>query len=650
MMNPVAWKCLAALTLAPALLHTPVLAKAPDYFGSVQTVVGEAAPSRASGTVFLDINRNSLMDEGEQGIAGVLVSNGREVVTTDSTGAYSLPAYDDMNLFITKPRGYASPVSTDMVPQFYYVHKVEGSPPLRYGGIAATGPLPQKINFPLIKDDVGDSFQCLVFGDVQAYTNQEVGFVRETMGRMLASRDNSKTECLLFEGDVAGDDLTLYPRLKQIGALGGVPQYWVAGNHDLDFDAMDDQHSFDTFRREWGPEYYSFDIGQVHFVVLDNVRYPCNGIDDHPFCAPDGRTSYNGVISDRQLNWLENDLAKTPDDKLIVVNTHIPLVAYVDADQAKHQTDNLDALYDILKGRRVLGLSGHTHTTEQILPGDYYEGWEMHTNTGPAQFHQIVTGAISASWWAGDLNDAGVPHGTQRLGSPRGYYQLFFDGADYVDTYLTFDRPETSQLHASFNTPRFRNWAEDLLAYIDLYGVPSDVTPPVTVTDLGDVNMITQADLAGGSWVAVNVWNGSTDSKVTVSLNKGSPMAAKRTQEARGEPKREGVEYADPLAFIRQSTNGRIAFQSVRGGEDTDGFTTWKGVKWSGVPGPFMKWMMTTKSNHLWRFDLPSTLPEGMHTLDVETVDRYGRTFSHALAFEVVAKMPQMTWNKTGWE
>ena len=191
-----------------------------------------------------------------------------------------------MNLFITKPAGYTTPVSEELVPQFVYIHKVAGSPPLRFGGIEPTGPLPLAINFPLIEDPAGDRFQCMVFGDTQAYTNQEVSFVRDTLGKMLVDRDHSTVECLLFEGDVMGDDLSLYGRFKRIVAAGGVPQYYVGGNHDLDFDAEDDAHSFDTFRREWGPEYYSFDIGQVHFVVLDNVRYPCNGVDDHPFCDP----------------------------------------------------------------------------------------------------------------------------------------------------------------------------------------------------------------------------------------------------------------------------------------------------------------------------------------------------------------------------
>lgn len=626
------------------------LAKDATYIGTVDAESGTQPADTATGKVFVDANRNSKLDDGEAGVPGVLVSNGREVAVTGKDGSYALPVYDDMNLFITKPAGYAPPLNQDMVPQFNYIHKVAGSPDLRFGGIEATGPMPASVNFPLIEDKTGDDFQCLVFGDTQPYTNQEIGYVRQTVGTLLTNRDNSKTECLLFEGDVMGDDLSLYPRFKKIIAVGGVPQYYVAGNHDLDFDAKSDADSFDTFRREFGPEYYSFDIGQVHFVVLDDVRYPCNGVDAHAFCDLSAKPSYNGVISERQLEWLKNDLAHVPETKLIVVNAHIPFVTYTDANAQKHQVDNLDKLYELIGDRPALGLSGHTHTTEQILPGEYFEGWKEATNTGPAKFHQIVTGAVSGSWWAGDLNNSGVPHSTQRLGAPRGYYILDFSGADYVDTYRTFEGTQQDQMHVAFNSPRFREWAEKLVGYTELYDVPSDITPPVTINDLGDMDMLTKADLSGTTYVAVNVWNGSKDSKVSFSLNGGAATEAVRTQKGEGEAPNDGPTFADPLALAKQSTNGRQAIRSTSGGDETAGYRTWRGTEWTGIAGPFQNWMLTTKSSHLWRAELPKDLPVGVHTLEVTTTDRYGRTFKQTKTFEVVEELPQMTWQEKFWQ
>ena len=638
------------LSLTTALCAAaPLAAKDTAYTGAIHTVAGDADMAR--GTVFVDANRNSVLDAGEAGLAGVLVSNGREVVTTGADGTYELPAYDDMNVFVTKPAGYAAPVDANLVPQFNYVHKVAGSPDLRFGGIAPTGPLPAEINFPLVEDDSDRAdFECLVFGDAQPYFNKQVSYVRETAGRMLAARDNSDTECLIFEGDVMGDDLSLYPRFKQIISVGDTPQYFVAGNHDLDFDAGSDADSFDTFRREWGPEYYSFDIGDVHFVVLDNVRYPCNGVDDHPFCDPAESPTYNGVIHDRQMEWLANDLANVPEDKLIVLNAHIPFQTFTDNRAAKHQTDNLAELAKIIGDRPALGLSGHTHTTENIEAGEGFAGWEENTGLAEAPFPQIVTGALSGSWWSGNLNDAGVPEGTQRLGSPRGYYQLEFSGSDWIDTYHTFQETPDQQLHAAFNTPRFRDWAADLMAYVDLYGRPSDVVPPVTLNDLGDMNMLTRADLEGGTWVAVNVWNGSKSSDVSVSINGGAAIEAGRTQAGEGEEKLRGPDYADPHALARQSTDGRMAWRSAQGGDETAGYDMFTGVDWEGVPGPLPRWLLTDNSQHLWRADLPADLPAGVHVMEVKTTDRHGRTFTTTTTFEVVEEMPQLTWQSQFWE
>ena len=85
--------------------------------------------------------------------------------------------------------------------------------------------------------------------------------------------------------------------------------------------------------------------------------------------------------------------------------------------------------------------------------------------------------------------------------------------------------------------------------------------------------------------------------------------------------------------------------RSDRSGDDTTGFTTWQGVRWSGVAGPFAASMLAKRSNHLWRADLPAELAAGVHTLEVVTTDRYGRTFRDTSTFEVVERIPEMGWN-----
>ncbi len=121
-------------------------------------------------------------------------------------------------------------------------------------------------------------------------------------------------------------------------------------------------------------------------------------------------------------------------------------------------------------------------------------------------------------------------------------------------------------------------------------------------------------------------------------------MPAERTQKGEGEAAHVGVDFTDPWALAKQSTNGRIAYRSIQGGEATDGFQTWRGFQWEGPPGPFPSSLLTGKSNHLWRADLPSTLPTGAHRLEVLATDRYGRTFRQAVTFEVVEALPPMNW------
>src|SRR5690606_2498141 len=100
------------------------------------------------------------------------------------------------------------------------------------------------------------------------------------------------------------DDLSLYPQTRElVGMLNG-PARFLPGNHDLDYDATSSEHTFDTYRAEIGPEYYSYDVGRAHVVALNTVEYPVG-------------SSYTGALDERQLEWLRNDLAQVPRHKLV---------------------------------------------------------------------------------------------------------------------------------------------------------------------------------------------------------------------------------------------------------------------------------------------------------------------------------------------
>lgn len=608
----------------------------------------------AEGHVFHDANRNGRKDAGERGVPDVKVSNGRDVVLTDAQGAYALPARNDMAVFVIQPSGWRVPTDARWVPQFSYQHKPGGSPKqLRYGGLPATGPLPEAINFPLVPSGTGDAFQCAVLGDTQVYNNNEVGYARDSLVDDLLDRGAERTDCLLAVGDVMGDDLGLIPRFAEVLGAVGAPQWWVHGNHDFDFDADDDRNSADSWRRLWGPAYYAFEMGEVLFVVLDNVVYPC-GPDDNKsgtrsFCVEDDRKRYNARITDDQMAFVENLLTLTGEGKLIVFAHHIPFVSFVDQTTQPHQTDNVTALYRLVEGRKALSLSGHTHTVENLAPGDLFEGWTEQVGVTALPFRHLVAGAVSGGWWNGDYDVHGVPMSLQRQGGPRGWADLNVTGTDYTLDYRgTGLNPDTA-MWLSVNTPAFRQWAAEIQFWLDQPREERDPLPPLSVQDLPDLKLLTPEDLAGRAWLTANIWAGDSTATVTVSIDGAPPVAMTRTQQAQGEAARIGPEWSDPFALQRQLTVARAAIQSRSGNEEAQGYAQGRRDRIPPAP-PQPRGSRADRNMHLWIYDLPADLKPGVHTAVVTARRDQGATVTDTLVFEVRAERPPRLWRKEVWD
>src|SRR5690606_30720746 len=95
------------------------------------------------------------------------------------------------------------------------------------------------------------------------------------------------------------------------------PVFNTIGNHDNNPRASGDWDTADVFRKTLGPNYYSFNLGKIHYVVLDNVEY---------LNTPIGERNYNGTIVNEQMEWLKKDVAMTADKSTpIVVDMHINL-------------------------------------------------------------------------------------------------------------------------------------------------------------------------------------------------------------------------------------------------------------------------------------------------------------------------------------
>ncbi len=413
-------------------------------------------PAFARGRVFHNRDGSGRFGLNNPGLPGVCVSNGREITQTDAQGQWSLPATDEtLEFFVIKPRGWRPALDADNLPRFTYLHLPGGSPELQYGGIAPTGPLPESIDFGLTEQDEPNRFKALFCGDPQPRDAREVDYLARTVVPQLRGTDAAFGISL---GDIMFDDLSLYPRLTSAFGKIGIPWLNVLGNHDLNFDAADNRHAYDTFRRTFGATYYSFDWGPVHFLVLNNIEW--TGADP----AQGRRGSYRGFLGERQLAFVENDLRNVPRDRLVVVALHIPLTGTIDPKPSIETVDR-DELFKLLADYpHTLSFSAHMHWHGHVFV-DQRGGWR-----GAQPHHHIITGTLCGCWFGGAPGADGVPHATMSDGAPRGYLELQFDGNRYaIDGYRGLQLPANQQMNIIVPDEVAETTLAETAAYVNVF-------------------------------------------------------------------------------------------------------------------------------------------------------------------------------------
>ena len=134
-------------------------------------------------------------------------------------------------------------------------------------------------------------------------------------------------------------------RFKEIAAGLHVKQvHYLPGEHDASLDGGA------AYRELFGETHGSFERGNVHFVLLDNVSDPA------------------GQIGAAQLAWLDDDLAKRDPEQPIVVLTHRPLFdLYPSWDWATR--DGAAALQKLERFEYVTVFYGHIHQEHHQTTG-----------------------------------------------------------------------------------------------------------------------------------------------------------------------------------------------------------------------------------------------------------------------------------------
>ena len=500
----------------------------------------------------------------------MLVSNGRDVAVTGADGRYTLPLPDEATIFVVKPAGFMPPVEPlTNLPRFYRHHQPKGSPAelnLRFEGLAPTGPLPASVDFPLRRQDEPKTFNVVMVTDPQPETGAEVDFIREDLIEALAGVD---AKFGLTAGDIMFDDLSLYPRSNAIMGTIGLPWWNIGGNHDLNFEAPNRKYSRETFKRVFGPNYYAFFYAQTLFLMLDDVDY----LGPDPQKAGGGG-KYEGRLDERQLEFVRNVLAQTPDDTLIVIVMHIPINTFLDNEPYQNLQDR-DAFFALFEGRRyTVSFAGHTHTTEHHY-FDGADGWK-----GAAPHHHHILTALSGSWWSGPFDHRGVPSADSRDGTPNGFHILSVDGLELHDALRSGEGAERAADAALGRQP---------LPWDRQGGRPR--FPPGAAAGLAGPARGARALRP----LVANVFDGGEKTKVKMVIGDRAPIEMNR-----------------PPGPIRSSQEVFARNEATK-----------------------KAWVKADDSSHIWTARLPGDLAPGTYPVVVEATGEYGQPVSGRLALEV---------------
>lgn len=420
------------------------------------------------------------------GVENVVVSDGAEVTVTNEKGIYQLKSAKKWGyVFISVPSGYEVP-SVGVLPQFHRALKNSAD-------------VVERADFKLEKVDGQDSYKIFMLGDMHlANRTGDLGQFAQFTSDLTDYMTRHKGEKMyaLTLGDMTWDlywysNSYYFPQyLNTVNSqIKNLQIFHTMGNHDNDFQTRSDYDAAVKYVDQICPTYYSFNIGKVHYVVMDDID--CSSYD--------GSTSRNYVksLSAEQLDWLAKDLSYVAKTTPVVVAMHAQ-VFYPTTSGFKidHDPVNTQRLFDILDGYTVRFVTGHTHKLFNVTPdAPIVDGHN---------FREYNSGSVCASWWWSGNLTPGIHIGTD--GTPGGYGIWDVTGTDFQCLYKSTGWPEEYQFRSyDLNNVHF--------SMADVPLMPPDISASVKNAYMQYVNAYPQNN---DNEVLINIWNWNSDWTLSV--------------------------------------------------------------------------------------------------------------------------------------
>lgn len=420
------------------------------------------------------------------GVENVVVSDGAEVTVTNEKGIYQLKSAKKWGyVFISVPSGYEVP-SVGVLPQFHRALKNSAD-------------VVERADFKLEKVDGQDSYKIFMLGDMHlANRTGDLGQFAQFTSDLTDYMTRHKGEKMyaLTLGDMTWDlywysNSYYFPQyLNTVNSqIKNLQIFHTMGNHDNDFQTRSDYDAAVKYVDQICPTYYSFNIGKVHYVVMDDID--CSSYDGSTF------RNYVMSLSAEQLDWLAKDLSHVAKTTPVVVAMHAQ-VFYPTTSGFKidHDQVNTLRLFDILDGYTVRFVTGHTHKLFNVTPdAPIVDGHN---------FREYNSGSVCASWWWSGNLTPGIHIGTD--GTPGGYGIWDVTGTDFQCLYKSTGWPEEYQFRSyDLNNVHF--------SMADVPLMPSDISASVKNAYMQYVNAYPQNN---DNEVLINIWNWNSDWTLSV--------------------------------------------------------------------------------------------------------------------------------------
>ena len=365
---------------------------------------------------------------GGKGVKDVVISDGVLVTKTDKDGIYRLNS--------TKPHGYVF-----MSVPSGYEPLCQGILPLIHVQLEKPAATPERADFTLLQASGQDKHTMLVLGDIhlagrykKSGEPDDVGqfkeFVKDINSYVSSAGKNVYAITL---GDMTWD---FYWQIKpyyygykeylvDANGIKNLTIYHTIGNHDHSMYEFGDFNTVREYKKVIAPTYYSFNIGKVHYVVLDNVECTNKDVavddDGNPCYVRD----YNkkGIVVQEQYDWLRNDLSYVDENTPIVVTMHIPM----HNESGSVRMDGYSTLADILDDYpQAQVFTGHTHKMYNV------------DKTASRHIFEHNAGSVCGTWWWTAKETPGIHIGQD--GSPGGYTVMKVNGTDFSWQYKATGR------------------------------------------------------------------------------------------------------------------------------------------------------------------------------------------------------------------